>query len=679
MARGNLKDFFSDQVDKAKDSMKDLLKSTFKFQNLVEMIVDELQNWNEEFNTLISSTGIARKALKDIRDVQFEAVKSLAYYGIGVKEVYASTTELFEKFRSIYNVNKDLIEESTNMARGWGIGAAESAEILRLQTEIFGMTKEQRIEQDKLVKRYGTLYGVGASKIAKDIADNAEGIARWSRDTGTNLIKAAAFARKLGTELADILAFSEKLLDIEASTQDMFSLQVLTGRTIDTQRMRQLAFMGKQEELTRLMVSEISKFSDKQYQNAIIQQQIADTFGISVVKVRQIQTAHEQINKELVGWNKAQKETFMLYRNMNFADPFKSEEAVSNITRMGEYIKAVILPYIQNVVKSVDHIAGILNDYVFEPLARWITQLEEREKQVVHAGMGALTPVVLLGGIKVIGLAISTLGKWIGGLFTNIFKGPKIPKGGKMLSPAHILSYSTAIIAFAGGIWILSKAVQNFASVGDMLGQSLMAILGAGTLFAGFITLLSTLAPLSPGILLTTAAIGAFAGAIWILSKASQNFVPLIEAISDSFSNMFNAVKGLSGPQLLGISAGLTSLGVSLTLLTGASLVSGLLGGGLLLTIKYLITLSKTADPLMKVANSLERIGDSLYKINSIKDTNLSKNLNALSSFSKKTSNMPTEKIISTQKEELKISPANIYLDKYKVGEVIFELSRGKL
>lgn len=43
MAKGGLKNFFGDQVDKAKDTMKDLLKTTFKIQNVFELISDEIQ------------------------------------------------------------------------------------------------------------------------------------------------------------------------------------------------------------------------------------------------------------------------------------------------------------------------------------------------------------------------------------------------------------------------------------------------------------------------------------------------------------------------------------------------------------------------------------------------------------------------------------------------------------
>jgi len=142
---------------------------------------------------------------------------------------------------------------------------------------------------------------------------------------------------------------------------------------------------------------------------------------------------------------------------------------------------------------------------------------------------------------------------------------------------------------------------------------------------------------------------------------------------------MFNSVKGLTGAQLLGISAGLMALGTSLTFLTGTSLISGALGVGLILTIKYLMELSKTADPLMKVANSLEKIGDNLYKINAIKDINLSKNLNTLTTLSKQAPNKELEKVTTQQSQQVNIQPADVYLDKYKVGQIIFELSRGRV
>ena len=163
------------------------------------------------------------------------------------------------------------------------------------------MTQNQRLEQDKLIKGYGTIYGVGAGRIAKDIADNSEGIAKWSRDTGTNLIKATGYARKFGTEISKILSLSEKLMDIESSTQDAYSLQVLTGQTIDVQLMRQLAFQGKHLELTKLVTKQIASMSGAQYQNALVQQQIADTYGMTVIEIRQIQKAEKQMQKELIG------------------------------------------------------------------------------------------------------------------------------------------------------------------------------------------------------------------------------------------------------------------------------------------------------------------------------------------------------------------------------------------
>jgi len=47
-----------------------------------------------------------------------------------------------------------------------------------------------------------------------------------------------------------------------------------------------------------------------------------------------------------------------------------------------------------------------------------------------------------------------------------------------------------------------------------MLGKSMLAVVGSGGLFAAFIVLLASIGPLAPKVLITSAAIAAFAGAI---------------------------------------------------------------------------------------------------------------------------------------------------------------------
>jgi len=55
---------------------------------------------------------------------------------------------------------------------------------------------------------------------------------------------------------------------------------------------------------------------------------------------------------------------------MSLIDPFQSEKAVSNLTRMGEYLKVILIPFIQNIVQSLDTIAGFLNDEILDPVTK---------------------------------------------------------------------------------------------------------------------------------------------------------------------------------------------------------------------------------------------------------------------------------------------------------------------
>jgi len=98
MAKGGLKNFFGQitqaDLSDAKSKIIDITKETFKLKKISEQISEEIELWNEEYNDLISSLGIARTALKSVRDMQLASVKSLAFYGVGIKEVNASTTAL---------------------------------------------------------------------------------------------------------------------------------------------------------------------------------------------------------------------------------------------------------------------------------------------------------------------------------------------------------------------------------------------------------------------------------------------------------------------------------------------------------------------------------------------------------------------------------------------------------
>lgn len=144
-----------------------------------------------------------------------------------------------------------------------------------------------------------------------------------------------------------------------------------------------------------------------------------------------------------------------------------------------------------------------------------------------------------------------------------------------------ILAGAAAMVILAGGMWILGKAMQEFAQaaviaipffemlfagIGSLIittGQVIVNIINAmSAAFSNFVMDMSTLAAVAPGVLLAAGALYALAGAM-------------------------------------------TAFTIANTAAAGGGLLAGLLGGGI---IDQLHEISEMAEPLASVADSMGRI-----------------------------------------------------------------------
>jgi hypothetical protein len=140
--------------------------------------------------------------------------------------------------------------------------------------------------------------------------------------------------------------------------------------------------------------------------------------------------------------------------------------------------------------------------------------------------------VGVLAGLKFLGPLLGKLGGFgkeggpLGGIAKGISGLGKTLKGG-----VSLLAMGAAMLLFAGSLWVLAKAVQEFGKVkwADMAkaGVALLVLagvmLGIGLLFGGTGPLgAAALA----GMLGFSAAVLMLASALWVASKAIQNFDP---------------------------------------------------------------------------------------------------------------------------------------------------------
>jgi hypothetical protein len=192
------------------------------------------------------------------------------------------------------------------------------------------------------------------------------------------------------------------------------------------------------------------------------------------------------------------------------------------------------------------------------------------------------------------------------------------------------VSAAASLILLAAGVWAISKALQSFADLSwEDIGKGILSI---GLLAAGA----SALSGLAPAIAITAAAIGLLGGAIWLLGKG-------LASVSESFDLMVENIKSLGeldGMNLLKVAAGIGAISLALLAFGGAqmataltNLVTNFLSIGQDSPVEQLEKIGQAGPGIEKAADGMERLADAMQKFSDIDADNFSDLMDTLNDF----------------------------------------------
>lgn len=229
----------------------------------------------------------------------------------------------------------------------------------------------------------------------------------------------------------------------------------------------------------------------------------------------------------------------------------------------------------------------------------------------------------------------------------------------------NIITGSIAIGLLGAALIPASYALQMFSDVNwDSIGKAGVVLAGLGVAGAIFGTFSALLIPGAIAIGALSVALIPFAFALRIVTPAIEAFGTVAKNVFDGLSNVINSTsKGIStifstlsnvdvsklmliGPALVGIGAGIASIGLGSTLNVIGNTIGSLFGNNS--PIKMLIEISKLGEPLNLVAVSLKSVGEAFNQISiSLNQIDVSK-LEKISEFSSDMQKQSMFKIISS-------------------------------
>jgi len=169
--------------------------------------------------------------------------------------------------------------------------------------------------------------------------------------------KAVAEAKRFGLTLDNARDMAMGTLDFENSIQKELEAQVLTGKAINLNRARELAFAGDFEGAMGEMLKQVGGINEFQNMNVLAQQALAESMGMSVdqlsnalvarERTEKIQARQEELERQGLGTREASLKA--LRENQTVSERLSNAAA-----KIGDFFGGIIAPAVEFVADNLE-------------------------------------------------------------------------------------------------------------------------------------------------------------------------------------------------------------------------------------------------------------------------------------------------------------------------------------
>ena len=627
--------------------------ATFYFE-LLSRSVDrfiELDNAALKFR---ETTGFLSSQTKEVENNIRVASRDLSQFGVTAEVAADSAEKLAVAFGDVSIANKDNIEYVSLMKQNLGIAAEDSVNVLQSFMGIGAMTPQIARETAGAAASLAKAAGVPFGAVMKDVSKPSSEVRALLRGSVDALIKGAIEAKRLGTSLELVGKAAAGLLDFQTSINDEMEASVLFGKDINLQRARELSYAGDLKGLAKEQARLLKEAGDVSKMDYFQRMGIAKALGMSVEEMDKMNAKQQELNKlriddpALYAKYTANLDTIDK-TNESLSEKYQKEMKSQQLANQQQKLLAsinsimvelgeVVLPFLSTFISIVSvllKISVITTKFILMPfkylydlvdklfikflpgidilerigygLQLVIDKMEEFKGVVALAAAATLIylmkfqslgfgnilmrailyPLMPLkfvlqktigsafkGAMDVAGETVAASGKKIASNMATSAAGaaPTGPGAGpagfmnsmKGINPATVLSLGAALIMFAGAMYILAKAGQQFNTVDwSSLGKMGVILAALGLTIAGLMAT-GVLETAAGGIALLGLAFIPFAISAMAAGKAMQMFGQGIESIGTGIKDIAANISTLA------------SLDDTLSIFKDASLILGI-------------------------------------------------------------------------------------------------------
>jgi hypothetical protein len=252
------------------------------FKNMAGMSLIYIGGLVDDFNDLSKSVGGTVGQMFQLKSQSFLVSKLLG------DDAAKGVTSLAEKLGDANDVTLKLSLGVGALTGRLGVSGEEAATLVNQFGNLSGRSSEFAMNTLEAASQLASANGVAPAGVMKDIAENTEFFALYSKNGGSNIAEAAVQARRLGVDLATASKISDGLLDYQSSVAAEMEASVILGKNINLNKARELAFAGDSAGAMKAAIEAAGTLAELEAMNPVEREALAKAIGVSNAELMQM-------------------------------------------------------------------------------------------------------------------------------------------------------------------------------------------------------------------------------------------------------------------------------------------------------------------------------------------------------------------------------------------------------
>jgi hypothetical protein len=415
--------------------------------------------------------------------------------GILSEESAEAVKELGKELGDTSHISSGMAADAAMLAYHYKLSGEQAAYLSTAFGEMQGQSWQTGQNTLKYVGALAAANGVMPGEAMKDIANNSEFLAKFTKDGGKNIGDAAIAAAKLGVNLGVAEKMADSLLDYQSSIDAEMEASVLLGRSLNLGKARELAYNGDIEGSMKAALEAaggIEEFGNMDYYQ---KQAVAKALGVSVGEMQKM-VSHEETLAGKHGVAAQQYERMSnLMHVIGDSIAGKVLKGMGGLVLSGAKLSSQMttigktMPGLQKafglLAKPFDFLIGKVADFV-GMIGNAIAKMFAMK--AAQSSLDTGTSIAEEAGSEIKDKATDAVKDKLGGIAEDKLSGAATPaadggaeqanKFGKIKS-GDLIKGAAALLILAVALYVSAKAFQEFANVTwSAVGMGLVGLAG---------------------------------------------------------------------------------------------------------------------------------------------------------------------------------------------------------